>query len=50
MAETTHLLDTINSPADVKKLDIEQLKQLAQEIRQLLINVISHTGGHLAAT
>ena len=48
MAETTHLLDTINSPADVKKLDIEQLKQLAQEIRQLLINVISHTGGHLA--
>ena len=47
MAESK-LLDTINSPADVKKLSDEQLKQLAAEIRQLLIEVISHTGGHLA--
>ena len=43
-----NLLDKINSPADVKKLSDEQLKQLAAEIRQLLIEVISHTGGHLA--
>ena len=47
MAEN-NLLDKINSPADVKKLSDEQLKQLAAEIRQLLIKVISHTGGHLA--
>ena len=47
MAEN-NLLDKINSPADVKKLSDEQLKQLATEIRQLLIKVISHTGGHLA--
>ena len=47
MAEN-NLLDKINSPYDVKKLSDEQLKQLAAEIRQLLIEVISHTGGHLA--
>ena len=47
MAEN-NLLDKINSPTDVKKLSDEQLKQLAAEIRQLLIKVISHTGGHLA--
>lgn len=42
------LLNTINSPADVKKLDMAQLKQLAEEIRQLLIEVTSSNGGHLA--
>ena len=41
-------METINSPADVKALSLEQLKQLAEEIRQLLISVISKTGGHLA--
>lgn len=44
----TKLLDTINSPVDVKKLTVEQLVQLAAEIRQLLINVIAKNGGHLA--
>ena len=43
-----NLLETINSPADVKALSLEQLKQLAEEIRQILISVISKTGGHLA--
>ena len=47
MAENK-FLDKINSPADVKKLSVPQLEQLAKEIRQLLISVISHTGGHLA--
>lgn len=47
MAENK-FLDKINSPADVKKLSVSQLEQLAKEIRQLLISVISHTGGHLA--
>lgn len=42
------LLEQINAPADIKKLTIEELQQLAEEIRKLLITVISHTGGHLA--
>lgn len=45
---TKNLLETINSPADVKALSLDELKQLAEEIRQLLISVISKTGGHLA--
>ena len=42
------LLDTINSPEDVKALSIGQLKQLAVEIRDYMIRVISTNGGHLA--
>lgn len=42
------LLNTINSPEDLKKLSEQQLEQLAQEIRQFMISVISKTGGHLA--
>lgn len=42
------LLNTINSPADVKRLTLLQLQQLAAELRQFLIQVISVTGGHLA--
>ena len=41
------ILDTINSPADVKRLSIPQLEKLAAEIRQELITVLSRTGGHL---
>ena len=41
------LLDTINSPLDVKKLSIPQLELLAEEIREELISVLSKTGGHL---
>jgi 1-deoxy-D-xylulose-5-phosphate synthase len=41
------LLDTINSPADVKKLPLDQLPTLAQEIRDELISVLAKTGGHL---
>ena len=41
------LLDKIQSPADVKALDESQLPQLAQEIRDELIDVLSETGGHL---
>ncbi len=40
-------LDTINSPADLKKLGVEQLVELAQEIRETLIQSLSKTGGHL---
>ncbi|MFO7963557.1 MAG: 1-deoxy-D-xylulose-5-phosphate synthase [Desulfobacterales bacterium] len=43
-----HLLNHINSPADLKKLPISDLKTLAQEIRNLIVSVVSKTGGHLA--
>lgn len=45
---TKNILETINSPADVKALSLDELKLLAEEIRQFLISVISKTGGHLA--
>jgi len=41
------ILDTIQSPADVKKLSVSQLEALAQEIRERLIVTLSKTGGHL---
>ena len=41
------LLDGIRSPADVKALPEESLPQLAQEVRDELIRVLSQTGGHL---
>src|SRR5438270_6046797 len=40
------LLDQINSPADLRKLDRQQLPQLAQEIREQIIEVVSQIGGH----
>lgn len=42
------LLETIQGPADLKKLPIEQLEQLAAEIRQAIFDQVSQTGGHLA--
>ncbi|HWY92552.1 MAG TPA: 1-deoxy-D-xylulose-5-phosphate synthase [Chthoniobacterales bacterium] len=43
----TRLLDAINSPADLKRLEEGRLPQLAQEIRDELITILSQTGGHL---
>lgn len=43
------ILDTVNSPEDIKKLDNSQINQLAKEIRGFLLNSISKTGGHLAS-
>ncbi|HEX7515948.1 MAG TPA: 1-deoxy-D-xylulose-5-phosphate synthase [Chthoniobacterales bacterium] len=44
---STRLLDGIHSPADVKALREQDLPQLAQEVRDELIKVLSQTGGHL---
>jgi 1-deoxy-D-xylulose-5-phosphate synthase len=44
------LLDTISSPKDLKKLDSDQLKKLAEELRDKIINVTAEKGGHLAAS
>ena len=46
-SETT-LLDGINSPADVKRLSLEQMRVLAKEIRVFLTQTVAKTGGHLA--
>ena len=43
------MLEKINSPEDVKKLKIEEKKQLAQEIREYIIKTVSENGGHLAS-
>jgi 1-deoxy-D-xylulose-5-phosphate synthase len=43
------LLDTIDSPADLRELSDEQLQQVAQEVRELIIDVIGEIGGHFGA-
>ncbi len=42
-------LNNINYPSDLKKLNVEELKELAVELRTELIDVVSETGGHLGA-
>ncbi len=42
------ILSKINSPQDLKKLSIDELKVLAEEIRQYIVDVVSKNGGHLA--
>ncbi|NMA71930.1 MAG: 1-deoxy-D-xylulose-5-phosphate synthase, partial [Firmicutes bacterium] len=41
------ILETIDGPADLKKLSLSQLYQLAAEIREELVETVSQTGGHL---
>ena len=43
------MLEKINGVDDVKKLDIKQKKQLAEEIREYILETISENGGHLAS-
>ena len=43
------ILDKINSPADIKSLDYNNLKQLSSEIREVIINQVTENGGHLAS-
>jgi 1-deoxy-D-xylulose-5-phosphate synthase len=42
------ILSTVDSPADLKKLSVEQLIELASEIRGKIIETVAKTGGHLA--
>ncbi|MCX5688115.1 MAG: 1-deoxy-D-xylulose-5-phosphate synthase [Candidatus Omnitrophica bacterium] len=48
MAE--RLLDNINNPADLKKLSVDKLPALAHEIREIIINNVASSGGHLASS
>jgi 1-deoxy-D-xylulose-5-phosphate synthase len=45
----TPILDRINSPADLRLLDRDELRALAEEMRGRLIDVCSRTGGHIGA-
>ena len=42
------ILDKVNSPNDLKNLNIEEMKVLAQEMRELIIKKVNYTGGHMA--
>uniref|UniRef100_A0A7V3ZII6 1-deoxy-D-xylulose-5-phosphate synthase n=1 Tax=Dictyoglomus thermophilum TaxID=14 RepID=A0A7V3ZII6_DICTH len=43
------LLQKINSPKDLKRLSIDELKTLSAEIREIIINTVENNGGHLAS-
>ena len=43
------MLEKINSPKDLKKLNIEEKNKLAKEIREYILEVVSENGGHLAS-
>ena len=45
----TPLLDTVHSPADLKRLSDTQLRQIADEVRAETVSAVSVTGGHLGA-
>jgi 1-deoxy-D-xylulose-5-phosphate synthase len=44
------ILHSINTPADLRRIDANQLKQVADELRQETINTVAVTGGHLGAS
>lgn len=43
------ILEEINNPSDLKKLNIVEKKQLAEEIREYILEIVSKNGGHLAS-
>ena len=45
----TPLLDTVNTPADLRKLEQSQLRQLSDELRAEMIDAVSTSGGHLGS-
>ena len=45
----SNILDNINTPKDLKKLNINEKQKLATEIREMIINIVSKNGGHLAS-
>jgi 1-deoxy-D-xylulose-5-phosphate synthase len=49
MTAATPILDSINSPADLRRLDEKQLRQVADELRAETISAVAVTGGHLGA-
>jgi 1-deoxy-D-xylulose-5-phosphate synthase len=47
---TVSVLDSINSPQDIKKLSMEELEELCRNLRERIIEVVSRRGGHLASS
>jgi 1-deoxy-D-xylulose-5-phosphate synthase len=45
-----NLLDNISTPSDLRKLDVNQLPQLAKELRAFIIDIVSTKEGHLGAS
>ena len=45
----TPLLDRVDAPADLRKLERKQLRQLADELRAEMIDAVGTTGGHLGS-
>jgi 1-deoxy-D-xylulose-5-phosphate synthase len=45
-----HLLSTVNSPSDLRKLDIAQLDELAKELRHYIIEVLAENPGHFGSS
>ena len=50
MPYDSRLIEKIESPSDLKKLDRSQLPTLAKEIRRIIVDVVSKSGGHLASS
>ncbi len=46
----TSLLETIQSPADLRKLDLSELQQVADELRAYIIEVVTSVGGHFGSS
>ena len=44
-----NILDKVNTPEDLRKLNIKEKEQLAKELRETVIKTVSKTGGHLAS-
>lgn len=43
------LLDSVNAPSDIKKMNNKELEELCSDIREFLVETVSETGGHLAS-
>ena len=48
--DKSSILSAVNFPEDIRRLDLAQLNRLAGEIREMIIDVVSRNGGHLASS
>ena len=44
-----NILESIKNPSDIKKLSVDELDELAREIREFMLENVSKTGGHVAS-
>ncbi len=49
MARPSGVIDKVNFPQDIKELTYEEMVVLSEEIREMIINIVSKNGGHLAS-